>query len=127
MIVAGIGCRKGCTAADILAAIDAALNAHARDRDQLAALASGWMKQDEPSLLDAAHRLGLPLQFVAQGDLEQAAERTHSRSARVDEMFGLPSLAETAALAAAGPGAKLLGPRVATAMATCALAMGESE
>ena len=38
-------------------------------------------------------------------------------------MTGVPSVSEAAALAAAGPGARLLGPRVAVGPATCALAV----
>jgi cobalt-precorrin 5A hydrolase len=35
---------------------------------------------------------------------------------------GVPSVSEAAALAAAGPGARLIAPRVAVGPATCALA-----
>ena len=41
------------------------------------------------------------------------------------ETKGVPSIAEASALSAAGRNARLLGTRVATAGATCAIAIGE--
>jgi cobalt-precorrin 5A hydrolase len=45
-----------------------------------------------------------------------------TRSARVGRHIGLPSLAETAALAGAGPGGELIVGRLAEGGATCAIA-----
>jgi cobalamin biosynthesis protein CbiG len=45
-----------------------------------------------------------------------------TRSARVEQMFGVGSVAEAAALAGAGSGSILLAPRVATTRLTCAIA-----
>jgi cobalt-precorrin 5A hydrolase len=43
-------------------------------------------------------------------------------SPRVMVLTGVPSLAEAAALAAGGPAARLIAPRIAVGPATCALA-----
>ena len=45
-----------------------------------------------------------------------------TRSARIEALRGVGSLAEAAALAAAGPQGRLVLPRIASAGATCALA-----
>ncbi len=64
----------------------------------------------------------MPLVRVAPGDLEAAGSRTQSSSPRVKALVGVPSVAEAAALAAAGPKAKLILPRIAVGPVTCALA-----
>ncbi len=122
-VVAGLGCRLGTRADDVTAAIAHALELAGRQPEALARLATSAAKADEPGLRAAAAALGLVLEAVPQEDLLAAAPGCLSHSARVMAETGLPSLAEAAALAAAGPGARLLGPRVALARAvTCALA-----
>ncbi len=119
MNVAGIGCRRGVAQAEVEAAIAAAL---ARDgHPRLDALATGEAKRGEPAIAAAAASLGLALLYP---DIRDAAAVTLTRSARVEALLGVPSLAEAAALAAAGPGATLLGPRLAVGRVTCAIAVG---
>jgi len=111
MITAGIGCRKGCSAAEIIALIQSA-----GDPDRLAA---PEFKSGEPGLLQAAAALGLPLHFVSDTALAGAQPHCLTRSAAVARATGHASIAEAAALAGGGT---LLGPRIASANATCALA-----
>ena len=73
----------------------------------------------------AAARRGLPLRLVDVRELRRMASRVATRSDRVQSAKGVPSIAEAAALAAAGADARLLGARVANAVATCAIALGE--
>jgi len=121
MMVAGLGCRRGARAEDVAAAIALALDGRAPGA--LARLATSAAKAREPGLLEAAASLGLTLEAVPRDALLAAAPRCLTHSARALAEAGVPSLAETAALASAGPGAVLLGPRVAVARAvTCALA-----
>lgn len=122
MIVAGIGCRKGATAMEIDAAIDAALEQAGIAPDTLVSLATSDGKGGEQGLLDAAAARGLELTLVKPAALQAAGPRTQSFSPRINEMFGVPSVAEAAALAAAGPEAALLGPRIIVGPVTCALA-----
>jgi cobalt-precorrin 5A hydrolase len=126
MIVAGIGCRKGASAREIGAAISAALARAGLGRDALGLLAAPAMKGGEPGIAAAATDLGVPLVLVAQADLEAAGARTATRSARVVALMGVPSAAEAAALAAGGPAARLLAPRIAVGPATCALAQSDT-
>ena len=79
-------------------------------------------KRDEPGIAAAATALGLPLVFLSQLALSAAAARCKTRSARVEDMIGLPSLAEAAAIAGAGLGSRLLLERISSRGATCAIA-----
>jgi cobalt-precorrin 5A hydrolase len=119
--VAGIGCRRGATAGEIRAAVAAALRCHGVDR--LTALATAEAKRSEEGISLAAREMGLPLVHVDPAMLAWAAERAMTRSARVESLLGIPSLAETAALAAAGPASRLCGPRLALGPVTCAIAV----
>jgi cobalt-precorrin 5A hydrolase len=124
VIVAGIGCRKGATADEIAAAIAAALARAGLDAVDL--IATPAIKGGEPGIAAAAAKLGIPLVLVPPAELEAASPRTVTRSERVVQLMGVPSVAETAALAAAGPTARLITPRTVTGPATCALAETES-
>jgi cobalt-precorrin 5A hydrolase len=123
MMVAGVGCRRGARAEDVQAAIAQALAVAGRTADALTRVATSAAKAEEPALRGAASALGLTLDAVPQEALLAAAPGCLTRAPRVLEIAGVSSLAEAAALASAGPGAVLLGPRVAVARAaTCALA-----
>jgi cobalt-precorrin 5A hydrolase len=189
MIVAGIGSRKGVSAGEVVAAIDAALAAHKLGREALSALATTAFKQDEAGIFAAAKGLGLEIVVVDQehnrpGDIAYAAKTPSPSRLRLDTspplregedkpaassapilhpalrgggaerseaeggnqqadrteltrsvdavsltysalspaVASTPSVSETAALIAAGPGASLLGRRIATGRVTCALA-----
>jgi cobalt-precorrin 5A hydrolase len=126
MIVAGIGCRKGASQAEVEAAIDEALAQAKQEREALRLIATSDGKANEPGVVAAAGARGVPLVRVAAPDLEAAGSRTQSSSPRVKEMFGVPSVAEAAALAAGGPKAKLILPRIAVGPVTCALADTEA-
>ncbi|WP_051953658.1 cobalamin biosynthesis protein [Methylocapsa aurea] len=121
MIAIGIGCKKGCPAQRIVALVRTA-RASIDDAGAPATLFTLADKQGETGLHDAAQELGLPLVFLDAEILRQASGRAITRSDRVMAMFGLPSIAETAALAGAGPASILLAPRVSEAGASCAIA-----
>jgi cobalamin biosynthesis protein CbiG len=125
MIVAGVGCRRGASAAAVTAAIEAALAGAGLAPASLKAIATGAVKRDEAGVAAAAAALAVPLVLVAQADLAAAAPRTLTRSERVEALTGLPSLAEAAALAAAGRASRLLAARIAVGPVTCALAATE--
>jgi cobalt-precorrin 5A hydrolase len=117
MKVAGIGFRSGADMNALLAAYLAAGGA-------ADALATSVHKSQAAAISELARHLTLPLLFVEEGDLAQ--QTTLTKSARQQAQFGTGSVAEAAALAAAGPQANLLGPRVKSpcGMATAALAQG---
>ena len=125
MMVAGLGCRKGVDKAQVLAAIDATLAAHGLERTALSALATVPQKRDEPGLAEAALLLRLPLHVAEDEAIRRALPHIISTSDASLAATGTGSVSEAAALAAAGDGAQLLAPRVATGHVTCALARGK--
>lgn len=124
-VVAGIGCRKGAPVEQVAAALDQALGAHRLGPPDVAALATGGAKSREPAIHALAQARNWPLRIVADDELRAVADRCLTRSAQSMKHAALPSLSEAAALAAAGPGARLLGPRIARDGVTCALARME--
>jgi cobalt-precorrin 5A hydrolase len=119
MIVAGIGCRTGVTAAAVLALLRVAMQTAAPD-----ALAVPAFRRAEPGLGEAATRLNLPILWVERDALKGEQGRCLTRSARAEAEVGLSCVAEAAALSAAGAGARLILPRIAGGGVTCALAEG---
>lgn len=111
MIIAGLGCRRGCAAEEIVALVRAAGHADA--------LATPAFKRGEPGLQEAARQLGLELRFVTEAALAAVQPLCVTRSAAAERATGHASIAEAAALAGGGV---LVRPRIASANATCALA-----
>jgi len=122
MIAAGIGCRRGASASDIEAAIRAALARANITADALDVIATSEAKSAEAGIRTAAAKLGVSVLIVPESDLAFADERVETHSARVLALTGVGSVAEAAALAAAGPSARLISPRLVMGSATCALA-----
>jgi cobalt-precorrin 5A hydrolase len=125
VIAAGIGCRKAISAAQIEAALQTALTHHALADTRLALIAAPEVKGMEAGLQAAAAARGLLLRLIPQSLLEAANPRTLTRSARSMAAMNVHSVAEAAALAAAGPHARLLAPRIVVGPVTCALAEGD--
>jgi len=125
MIVAGVGFRKGATAASILAAVAATRTRYAVAARDLAALAVIARKSAEPGLVSAARALALDVRPVEDDALELVKDRLLTRSDRSVAATGLGSASEAAALAAAGRGSRLLGPRLVVGSVTCAVAASE--
>ncbi len=123
MMVAGIGCRAGASARDIEAALSAALSNTGEPIRELDLIATSAAKANETGIAEVARTRGIKFVVVAQAELEAAATRGITKSARVLALTGVPSVAEAAALAAAGPTARLLVPRITVRTATCALAL----
>jgi cobalt-precorrin 5A hydrolase len=129
MLVAGIGCRRGVTAEQVEAAIVAALRTpdpQPRDQLTLISIAAPLTKASEPALAAAAAARGIPLVLIAQADLEANNAQTLTHSSNSMKAMNVHSVAEAAALAGAGEGSHLLGPRIAVGPVTCALAVASS-
>ena len=125
VIAAGIGCRKAISAAQIEAALQTALRHHALADTRLGLIAAPEVKGAEAGLRAAAAARGLLLRLIPQPLLEAANPRTLTRSARSMAAMNVHSVAEAAALAAAGPHARLLAPRIVVGPVTCAFAEGD--
>jgi cobalt-precorrin 5A hydrolase len=127
MIALGIGCRRNAPVEDIEAVIAVALDAASLSAAAIGVVATADDKVVEPGLVEAARRIGRPLLGILASELAEMSDRVSTRSERVQRLKGVPSVAETAALAAIGQGARLIVPRIANATATCALASDEAE
>ncbi len=121
MITAGFGFRKDASLGSLE---DAYLKACQSAEPQFFATV------DEKATAEAfrlfAETRGMPVKALPRDVLAEQSTTTQSRAAK--DRFGTGSLAEAAALAAAGPGARLLTLRQISAdkLATCALAIRET-
>jgi cobalt-precorrin 5A hydrolase len=122
MIAAGIGCKRGAPTADIEAAIRAALLRADMTADALDAIATIEAKSAEPGIHAAARTLGVAVVIVPARELVATGERIATHSGRALALAGVGSVAEAAALATAGPSARLIVARLVVGAATCALA-----
>jgi cobalt-precorrin 5A hydrolase len=118
-VIAGIGCRRNCPAGDIVALVR---TAEAETGCMVAAIAAPVAKLAEPGLQEAAALLGVPLLPVAPDALAAAQAHCVTRSACAERSLGVAAVAEGCALAAANATTLRL-PRIASARATCALAL----
>jgi cobalt-precorrin 5A hydrolase len=125
MIVAGVGCRLGVSADEIEKVVRLALGVFQLPVERLDALATESEKATEPAFAEVARRLSAKLMACTLEDLDKVAGQVLTPSKLVLEAKGVPSIAEASALVIAGRNARLLGTRVATAQATCAIAVGE--
>lgn len=123
-ITAGIGLRPGTSEADILACLSETLTAAGIGKERLTRLATLASRFKEPGLAAAARTCALELVAIPDEALAGYEAACATRSTRIAGLYGVGSVAEAAALAAAGPGAVLVQPRIATARVTCALASG---
>ncbi|WP_404477878.1 cobalamin biosynthesis protein [Novosphingobium sp. BL-52-GroH] len=124
MTVAGFGFRAGADLGSLRSALDEAL-AHARTEVGLPNVSALAAPRDKAALLEAlARMLGVPVLSIEPPALEAAATVTISAASLAARRTG--SVAEAAALAGAGPDARLLTTRHVSPdrMATCALARG---
>jgi cobalt-precorrin 5A hydrolase len=125
MIVAGIGCGRETSSEDIVSLIFVALSNFGIAQEKLTAIATETSKADERGIASAARTLSVPVVRCPVADLGRVADQVLTHSFRVQELMGVPSIAEASALVAAGPNARLLGARLAANKVTCAIAIGE--
>ncbi len=125
MIVAGVGSRQGTEADELEKVVRMALDLFRMPAERLEVLATESAKATAPAFVEAARRLSVKLVACTIADLDRVAGLVLTPSKLVLETKGVPSIAEASALVAAGRNARLLGTRVATAGATCAIAIGD--
>lgn len=114
VIVAGFGLRARATVDGLQALLGQ------RRVDAFAIVAD---KADHPALRALAARTRIPLHAVALTDL--ARDRAQSPAPHQPERYGPLSVAEAAALAAAGPNSTLIQPRLTAPDGTATLAIAE--
>ncbi|MDT7517304.1 cobalamin biosynthesis protein [Rhodoferax sp. TBRC 17660] len=130
-LVAGLGFRAGCSVDSLRSALQAALQAASAHQGEeltiahVRGLATAADKAHHPALLQLAAELQLDIHPVS---LLILAKTPSSPSENLPDRYGNHSVAESSALAAAGPVAALLGGRSISPdrMATAALACIEN-
>lgn len=125
-LIAGIGMRPGSSEADLRECLDQALAMAELSGQSVARLATLGARSAEPGLLALARERGAEIVAIPDEALKGFEAACATRSTRIASLYGVGSVAEAAALAAAGPGGVLVLPRVATARVTCALARSAS-
>jgi cobalt-precorrin 5A hydrolase len=125
MIVAGVGSRREISADELEHVIRMALGIFRLPPERLEVIATESEKATQPAYQEAAQRLSVRLIGCTVEDLDRVAGQVLTPSKLVLETKGVPSIAEASALVAAGHNARLLGTRVATEAATCAIAVGD--
>lgn len=119
MIVAGFGFRAGATCDSLADALEKA--AQGVRPDIFATLAE---KADDLQGFAKLRQMNVIAIPAAQAEAQETLTKSHASLAHKS----IGSVAEATALAAAGPDARLTGPRQISTdrMATCAIAMGET-
>lgn len=120
MKVAGLGFRQDVTLASLREALAVAGGA-----DGLAAMATVSDKADAEPLKQLARECGVPIKAIPADVL--ASVDTPTQSKLVTEKFGTGSVAEAAALAAAGPRARLIATRAVSQDRTATAAVAEGD
>jgi cobalamin biosynthesis protein CbiG len=119
----GVGCRRGVPAEAIVRQVGAA----SAGLTPAIGIFTIEDKRDETGLSMAAECLGFPLVFLSRGALAAMADRIVAPSSAALARFGVPSVAEAAALAAFAGRARLIVPRRAEEGVTVAVAEEISE
>jgi cobalt-precorrin 5A hydrolase/precorrin-3B C17-methyltransferase len=122
VLALGVGCERGCDAAELA---DLALGTLAQAGlapGAVALVASLELKLDEPAVHALAERLGVPARFFTASELLAETPRLASPSEVVFRETGCWGVAEGAALASVGPAGALVTAKRKSAHATCAVA-----
>lgn len=122
VLALGIGCERGCRAAEIAALTESVLAEAGLDAGAVAAVVSIEVKRDEPAVLALAAALGVPARFFTAARLLAETGRLSERSDAAFRATGCWGVAEGAALAACGEDGVLIVPKRCSRRATCAVA-----
>ena len=122
IVAIGVGCRAGVAGDTIARLVRLALDEFGEPQGE-PRLFTFAGKATEPGIVEAARLIGAKLTPLPLAALQAQAERVLTPSKAAAARFGAPNVAEAAALAGAGVGARLLGPRLAKDGATCAIAL----
>lgn len=123
VLTVGVGTERNAAPAAVIALVDRALAEAGLAAAAVAAVVSLDLKRDEPAVWAVARHLGVPARFYAAAELAAEAPRVPNPSPLVAAETGTPSVAEAAALAAAGPQGTLLVPKRKGPGCTVAIAL----
>ena len=118
----GVGCSRGCCAADLIGLVNRSLADSGISIYAVKGVYSIDAKSDEAAVHALAAELGVPARFYSADELNEESARLDNPSEVVHAAVGSYGVCEAAALAAAGPEGSLEIPKRKSANATCALA-----
>ncbi|MGR6469092.1 precorrin-3B C(17)-methyltransferase [Rhizobium sp. PAMB 3182] len=121
-LVLGMGCERGCDAAEAIALAEEALAKGGFARESLACVASLDLKADEAAIHAVAAHFGVPARFFDAATLEAEMPRLKNPSDVVFAEVGCHGVAEGAALAMAGEDAELTVAKIKSKGTTAAIA-----
>ena len=122
-IAAGVGCRRGVAAEDIIRSVKEAFSRAGLSDAGLCCLASGEFKADEEGLIDAAKSLGVPLKIYTREEIKPVIGDS-ATSKFVENEVGVGAVAEPCAVLGSGYG-KIVLPVQKGGGITIALAEGD--
>jgi cobalt-precorrin 5A hydrolase/precorrin-3B C17-methyltransferase len=117
----GVGCERGCDAAEVIALADATLAANGLSSRAVGVVVSLDLKADETAVHAVAGHFGVPARFFDAETLERETPRLATPSDVVFAEVGCHGVAEGAALAAVGTEGRLLVAKQKSARATIAI------
>ena len=118
-LAVGIGCERGTGYREIESLVRKALDKSNLSFDSVASFATIDIKEDEAGLTAA---YGSILRYFSAAQLSAVGERIKNPSDLVQQEVGTPSVAEAAALCAAGPASELIVEKLKSERATVAIA-----
>ncbi|QDR80358.1 cobalt-precorrin 5A hydrolase [Sporomusa termitida] len=121
-LAVGVGCRRGATGGEVLAAIKQACSEIGRSIKSVAVIGSTIVKEHEIGLLAAAEQLDVPIEFFNNEQLAQCIEQNKlALSDFVNETIGVGNVCEPAAILT-GQSSNLLLPKTKYHKVTVAIA-----
>ncbi|SIQ16036.1 Cobalamin synthesis G C-terminus [Rhizobium sp. RU20A] len=127
-LILGLGCECGTSAAELIALAETLLATtsmvSSSSSSSISAIATIDGRAGEPAMHAAAAHFGVPLLVFDAARLERETPRLATPSEVVFRLVGCHGVAESAALAAAGPGGDLVAAKRKSSRATAALAWG---
>lgn len=125
-VVVGVGARKNASENQIITAVDSALARVNLPVERVELLATVDIKKDSVSMINAAKKLGLPIDFVSVEALRSVKHEGLSPDSNlVEEKIGVGGVCERAALITAGKKANLILKKIKMNGVTVAIAEGE--
>lgn len=107
-LVAGVGSRRGVSEKQVLKCLEDASALLNIPLDRLDVITTGEMKKDEEGIIEAAWRLGIPVEVVPVDALELYTHQDIKPSLLVEKKFGVVGVAEPSALITAGDSSRLI-------------------
>jgi len=126
-LAVGIGCRRGTSSSDILAAVTDACFTIGYSINSIAVIGSTVVKQDEVGLLAVIRQLAVPSKFFINEDLQECIDKYQLEvSSFVQKQIGVGNICAAAAILA-GQTNKLLLPKTKYKNVTVAIAPVKSQ